>query len=168
MPFCLTCTDEYPLTLALRVEWAKARARAARWHEQVRLVYEEMRRVLAATQHGARHWNLLRSRRQTQLTPPMSLLDEELEEGLVAYADEHAYMESQLAAAFEAKWAVIQQKAREYLASTTPERFGASSSTTVAPPAQAGERSVEGGNSEVVHVEIEVASEVEESEGEDE
>ncbi len=148
--------DNLPHLLALRVEWAKVRARAARWHEQVRLVYEEMRRVIAATQYRARHWNLLRSRRQTQIMAPSLLLEEELDEGLVAYADEHVFMETRLADAFEAKWAVIQQKAREYLARTTPNRPAATADTPVDAASE-----VEGGTTEVVHVEIDVASEVE-------
>ncbi len=130
-------------------------------------MHEEMRRVIAATHHRAREWNLLRSQRQTQTTPPFSLLDEDLEEGLVAYADEHAHMESMLAAAFEAKWEVIQQKAREYLTSTTPDRLTTRGRTTVNATAQ-GESGADVDTTEVVHVEIEVASEVEDSEGEDE
>jgi hypothetical protein len=41
---------------ALRVEWCKARARAMRWSEEVRLLVEEMRRVLQFLQWRARFW----------------------------------------------------------------------------------------------------------------
>ncbi|KAJ7699783.1 hypothetical protein B0H14DRAFT_3100193 [Mycena olivaceomarginata] len=41
---------------ALRIEWAKTRARAWRWTEEVDLVEEEMRRVLAFLNWKANHW----------------------------------------------------------------------------------------------------------------
>ncbi|KAL1947003.1 hypothetical protein VTO73DRAFT_13964 [Trametes versicolor] len=98
---------------ALRVEWAKARARAARWHEQVRLVEEEMRRTIESTRHAARAWNLVRSRRQTH--DNSALFDEALDEGLVAYSDRHCAMETALADAFEAKWSSIRAKAVSFI-----------------------------------------------------
>lgn len=95
---------------ALRVEWAKARARAARWSEQVRLVDEEMRRVISATQHIAKEWNLRRSRRQSQAAGA-SATDQDLDEGLAAYADEHCAMETLRATALEEKWRAVRSHA---------------------------------------------------------
>ena len=43
---------------ALRIEWCKARARAMRWLEEVRLLVEEMRRVLQFLQWKGRFWEL--------------------------------------------------------------------------------------------------------------
>lgn len=99
------------LYVALRVEWVKAKARADRWSKQVRLVDEEMRRVLASTRHRASWWNLLRSKRQTQPSTNAAV-DEELDEGLKAYADRHSAMETALAAAFEQQWGVVRDKAK--------------------------------------------------------
>ncbi|KAI0695073.1 hypothetical protein C8T65DRAFT_744181 [Cerioporus squamosus] len=42
---------------SLRVEWCKARARAARWTEEVELVQEEMRRTLAYHKWAAGRWS---------------------------------------------------------------------------------------------------------------
>ncbi|KAL1937084.1 hypothetical protein VTO73DRAFT_15124 [Trametes versicolor] len=70
-----------------------------------------MRQVLASTRHHASWWNLLCSRRQTQ--PSMNTaMDEELDEGLKAYADRHSAMETALAAAFEQQWDVVCDKAK--------------------------------------------------------
>ncbi len=109
-----------------------------------------MRRVIEATRHQARWWNLVRSARQGHVSPT-DPVDEELAEGLNAYADEHADMETAIADSFEAQWAVIRQKAREYLKDTDVGGQSQSSSDRV----------------EVVQVEIDVASEVEESGSED-
>ncbi|TFK80817.1 hypothetical protein K466DRAFT_503224 [Polyporus arcularius HHB13444] len=81
-----------------------------------------------------------------------------LEEGLVAYADEHAHMETQLADAFEVKWSLMRQKAEEYLAQTiAANRPAAAQNATASGEVRAG----------VVHVDIDVASEVGESDEDD-
>ncbi|KAF7303547.1 hypothetical protein MIND_00583900 [Mycena indigotica] len=49
---------------SLRVEWAKARARAKRWAEEVELLQEEMRRVLEFCSWRAGRWGELRNGRQ--------------------------------------------------------------------------------------------------------
>lgn len=112
-------------TTALRVEWAKAKARAARWAEQVRLVDEEMRRVISATQYIAKEWNLRRSQRQSQA----GTMDSDLDEGLAAYADEHCDLETARAAAFEAKWRAVRIHASNLINGAPPP------SGTTAPPA---------------------------------
>lgn len=43
-------------TLEFRLEWSKARARAARWSEEVTLLREEMRRVLAFLRWKSSNW----------------------------------------------------------------------------------------------------------------
>ncbi len=120
------------LKTALRVEWAKAKARAARWTEQVRLVDEEMRRVVATTQHIAKEWNLRRSQRQSQVDSQHPL-DADLDEGLTAYADEHCATETARAASLEEKWRVVRSHASDLIngksASWLPQR------TTVKPAA---------------------------------
>ena len=110
---------------ALRTEWAKARQRAGRWKEQVRLLHEEMRRVIDATRHEASGWNLRRSQRQGQasLTEPV---DAALDEGLKAYADEHAAMESALAQKFETKWAAVRVLAQQAISPSSADGASAS------------------------------------------
>ena len=110
---------------ALRAEWAKARARAARWLEQVRLLHEEMRRFIASTRHEASEWNLRRSHRQGQASPTKPV-DDELDEGLKAYADEHAAMETAIADNFEAKWAAIRFRVLQALQPPSADVAGAS------------------------------------------
>lgn len=45
--------------LALRAEWCKARARARRWSEEVDLLLEEMRRVIAYHEWECARWTSL-------------------------------------------------------------------------------------------------------------
>lgn len=67
--------------------------------------------MLASTRHEAKVWNLRRSQRQSQ-TSLSTHIDEELDEGLQAYADEHAAIETSRANAFEVKWSVVREKAQ--------------------------------------------------------
>jgi hypothetical protein len=89
---------------ALRVEWAKAMARADRWEEDVILLNEEMRRVLEFC-----HWKAAWWMEQVPLREDVSAL---LAEGLRAYAEEQADMERRIQAAWEAKWAAARELAR--------------------------------------------------------
>lgn len=79
------CTESVPdvasveehLDANLRVEWARSRARAARWTEDMLLLLEEMRRVLEFKEQRATWW-----RSQAHL---QSSEQEHLQHGLVAY-----------------------------------------------------------------------------------
>ncbi|KAI1792316.1 hypothetical protein LXA43DRAFT_1093838 [Ganoderma leucocontextum] len=62
----------------LRLEWLKARARTMRWREEVLLLPEEMRRVLASHRYDKQQWLAHADRRADT--------DPKLREGLVAYA----------------------------------------------------------------------------------
>ncbi|KAJ7854749.1 hypothetical protein B0H14DRAFT_3085502 [Mycena olivaceomarginata] len=84
---------------ALRIEWAKTRARAWRWTEEVDLVEEEMRRVLAFLNWKANHWTSLMDERDEP--------DEILREGLTAYAKRQARVQRDLRAHFEGNWQYI-------------------------------------------------------------
>ncbi|OJT12474.1 hypothetical protein TRAPUB_10982 [Trametes pubescens] len=66
----------------LRVEWLKARARKMRWEEEVRLLPEEMRRVLVTLQYEEKAWLARRTARV--------VADPALQEGLAAYATRQA------------------------------------------------------------------------------
>ncbi|CAK5270584.1 unnamed protein product [Mycena citricolor] len=56
VPLSDQVVEQELLTAALCVEWAKARARAGRWREEVDLLEEEMRRVLAFQKWRAEWW----------------------------------------------------------------------------------------------------------------
>lgn len=72
--------------IAVRVEWCKAWARSRRWTEEVSLLLEEMRRVVASYEHKAAWW---RERRHS-LGCVWPSADHA--EGAHAYASEHAAM----------------------------------------------------------------------------
>ncbi|KAJ7493553.1 hypothetical protein FB451DRAFT_1387723 [Mycena latifolia] len=87
---------EQELVEALWVEWCKAYACMRRWHEDVVLVEEEMRRTI---EYG--YWSTL-------------------DEGLRAYAGEQASRELETCEQLTKKWAAIRAKGRAYLAGETP------------------------------------------------
>lgn len=81
---------------AMRVEWANSKARADRWHEECRLVVEEMRRVI--WYFDWKHlWWLEQCDRRTEVSP-------DLRQGLVAYAKKQAAIYSGLAHDFATCW----------------------------------------------------------------
>lgn len=69
--------------LALRIQWLRARARKARWSEEVELLQEEMGRVLRFLDWHARWWVEQENRREEGV-------DAYLREGLSAYAHRQA------------------------------------------------------------------------------
>lgn len=80
----------------MRVEWAKSKARADRWDEEILLLTEEMRRVIEYLEWQAQWWIIQGSRRRdTHLT---------IQEGVVAYAAKHAAMCRQMAMSFALRW----------------------------------------------------------------
>ncbi|KAF9487933.1 hypothetical protein BDN71DRAFT_1478250 [Pleurotus eryngii] len=83
---------------SLRLEWCKSQARALRWSEEVSLLKEEMRRVLAFLTWQAAWWEGQVGQRD---------LPELITEGLDAYARRQADMRIRLAASFAAKWASV-------------------------------------------------------------
>jgi hypothetical protein len=84
------------LYLGLRVEWAKSRARAARWAEEVQLLGEEMRRILFYLQWKSEWWLAKTSAR--------SGINKELSEGLSAYAAKQHAILQQMGRQFAAEW----------------------------------------------------------------
>lgn len=81
----------------MRIEWCKARARAMRWGEEVQLLQEEMRRILAFLRWEAARWDGRRD--------DATLTNAEHEDGCVAYAKRQADLRRHLASSFEARWA---------------------------------------------------------------
>ncbi|KAG2114604.1 uncharacterized protein F5147DRAFT_743818 [Suillus discolor] len=81
---------------SVRVEWCKARARANRWSEEVELLFEEMRRVIAFLRWQAEWWSERHSSRV-----PESPAEQE---GLAAYACRQAALRLSLVASFQDLW----------------------------------------------------------------
>ncbi|KAF7357237.1 CxC2 domain-containing protein [Mycena sanguinolenta] len=103
---------EAELVEALRVEWCKAYARMRRWHEDVVLVEEEMRRTIEYGHWAEGTWAQRESGRAGQV-------ELELQEGLVAYAREQQWRERETCQMLERKWAGVRAKGRAYLARET-------------------------------------------------
>ncbi|KIP01314.1 hypothetical protein PHLGIDRAFT_55306, partial [Phlebiopsis gigantea 11061_1 CR5-6] len=80
----------------LFIEWAKAKARASRWSEEVELICEEMRRAITYCTWKANWWQS-RAEQRPDASP-------EMREGLRAYALQHAQEEKALAARWSAGW----------------------------------------------------------------
>jgi hypothetical protein len=80
--FALGGDIDFPRISGLRIEWCRARARAMRWSEEVQLLQEEMRRVLAFFSWKADWW-------ASQLGLRGSI-EEGLSEGLDAYTHRQA------------------------------------------------------------------------------
>ncbi|KAG1784916.1 uncharacterized protein HD556DRAFT_1435299 [Suillus plorans] len=80
----------------VRIEWCKARARAARWSEEVELLAEEMRRVLAFLEWQGSWWHQRTMLRSSEKTTE--------QEGLQAYAYRQAALRSAMRTSFQARW----------------------------------------------------------------
>jgi hypothetical protein len=80
----------------MRVEWAKSHARANRWREEVLLLTEEMRRVIAYLEWKALWWHTQGSRHDS--------LRADITDGLTAYAHRQGNLMHRLAESFAALW----------------------------------------------------------------
>lgn len=98
------------------MEWAKAKARAARWTEEVELVYEEMRRTIEYCRWRAKWWESQSAIRK-DVSP-------ELADGLSVYALEHADLESRMERDLESRWEAIRSRARALMDSNFEEKTG--------------------------------------------
>ncbi|KAG1839003.1 hypothetical protein C8R48DRAFT_751508 [Suillus tomentosus] len=85
----------------VRIEWCKARARAARWSEEVELLVEEMRRVLTFLEWQSCWWRQCATRRSSEKTTE--------QEGLQAYAYRQAALRSTMRKLFQALWSFVAQ-----------------------------------------------------------
>jgi hypothetical protein len=83
---------------AVRVEWCKAWARSRRWTEEVMLLREEMRRVIAYHEHKAEWWKQRRNGDGCQWPSA------DHAEGACAYTSEHAAMHKDLIARCVLVW----------------------------------------------------------------
>lgn len=79
---------------SLRVEWLKSRARKMRWEEEVRLLPEEMRRVLATHRYESNRWQARAGAAQECSQDPY------VQEGLRVYALKQARIRQSMARVF--------------------------------------------------------------------
>jgi hypothetical protein len=107
---CCSCETLIGLTtkIDIAVEWAKARARADRWREELILLEEEMRRTVAFCVWKSQWW-----KERLDLRLDVSLA---LAEGLRAYALEQAEREREWAAQWADKWGAVRSRATLVLA----------------------------------------------------
>ncbi|KAF8162287.1 hypothetical protein K438DRAFT_1775989 [Mycena galopus ATCC 62051] len=96
--------SELELVEALRVEWCKAYARMRRWHEDVVLVEEEMRRTIQYGYWEAGQWLERSVARENEV-------DAELQEGLKAYALEQTHREAKTCDQLKEDWAYWRERA---------------------------------------------------------
>ncbi|KAF4593588.1 hypothetical protein EYR40_008375 [Pleurotus pulmonarius] len=88
--------DDFEISEVVRIEWAKARARALRWKEEVCLLREEMRRVRITLQVRAEWWR--------SQGAPWEGLDSDTAEGVQAYAFRQAKVNDTLLEQFTELW----------------------------------------------------------------
>ena len=75
--------------IGLRIEWCKSRARRDRWIEEVELLQEECRRVLAFFEHRANEWESLCNGDQKWMLPGVEY-DQLAINGRLSYARRQA------------------------------------------------------------------------------
>ena len=80
------------------MEWAKSRARAKRWTEEVLLLKEEMRRVLCFLEWKAEWWEALKDNWEGTALPPDTIA------GMRAYAISQAALQRALSKDFTRLW----------------------------------------------------------------
>ncbi|KAJ7260647.1 hypothetical protein C8J57DRAFT_1636746 [Mycena rebaudengoi] len=102
---------------ALRIEWAKTRARSLRWSEEVQLLEEEMRRIVQYLEWQANWWTMRVGLREDKI-------NERQQEGYRAYALRQALLKRSLAASFTKKWEPLTLRCPESLDIAFPMRIG--------------------------------------------
>ncbi len=83
----------------VRIEWAKTKARAERWQEEVRLLQEEMRRAIVDMEWRAQLWT-----NRVHARPNVS---SDLLKGLMAYAYKQADIQTSFATNYAKMWTPI-------------------------------------------------------------
>jgi hypothetical protein len=92
----------------LRAEWAKARARALRWKEEVVLLEEEMRRSIQFCRTMVSRWKTRKEQQRSQV--PLHVA-----EGMKAYAIEQMETEELRGNTWAAAWMDIRARAQVVL-----------------------------------------------------
>ncbi|KAF9472585.1 hypothetical protein BDN70DRAFT_909114 [Pholiota conissans] len=97
---------------SLRIEWCKSRARRDRWVEEVELLQEECRRVLAFFEHRANEWENLCNGDQTWMLPGVEY-DQLAINGRLSYARRQAAQFRRMGAHFSS----LTQNVSKFIAS---------------------------------------------------
>lgn len=108
----MSCIDKP--CLALRVEWAKAKARAEHWEFEVTLLDEEMRRVLAFGKSKLLWWAEQLPRRSLDSSGTLA-------QGMSAYAAKQCAMETHIIDEWRCKWSSIRAVAEPIIAGNIPD-----------------------------------------------
>ena len=87
---------------SMRAEWAQTRARMCQWKEELQIIQEEMRRVLAFLEWRSAWWLEQAHRRQS--------LEPSLQSGVAAYAHKQACLCLRMAARCAVYWLPIMKK----------------------------------------------------------
>ena len=87
---------------SMRAEWARSRARAERWEEEVDLLVEEMQRIIRFLESESAEWQARADRRVKMFTNLRIPFD--LEDGVRAFAMHHVALYKDLASRFVALW----------------------------------------------------------------
>ncbi len=99
--------DNDPFNTTVRIEWAKTKARAERWQEEVILLQEEMRRAIVDMEWQAQQWKT-RVNARSDVSP-------DLLQGLMAYTYKQANIHTSFAASYAKKWIpILKQNGFDY------------------------------------------------------
>ena len=100
-------TTFMPTSTALRIEWCKSKARADRWAEEVSLLVEEQRRVLAYFESRARWWDDRSTDATDWSLDGATISNRHFHSGRKAYALRQAHMYRRMAEKGKKIWADI-------------------------------------------------------------
>ncbi|KAI0085202.1 hypothetical protein BDY19DRAFT_896968, partial [Irpex rosettiformis] len=92
--------EEVEFNQSIQIEWAKTRARAHRWAEEVQLIQEEMRRTILFFEWKVQWWHEHANGRGLHVSMAVK-------SGLTAYAEKQATMYENLAIRFLRTWKVF-------------------------------------------------------------
>ncbi|VDC02768.1 unnamed protein product [Peniophora sp. CBMAI 1063] len=111
------------ITEQLIVEWAKSRARAQHWVQEVRLVEAEMQRVIDYSESMAVIWDARRDYNETvDLGPDQSwVCDDAWTDGIRAYASKQAYIRRAHASRWTQEFVQLRMEARRFLSVHTDD-----------------------------------------------
>ncbi|VDB96150.1 unnamed protein product [Peniophora sp. CBMAI 1063] len=129
--FNWTETSDDAVSDELMAEWAKSRASAIHWVQEVRLVDAEMQRVLNFNESMARIWDLRRDCHETIDVGEDQgwACDDGWVDGMHAYASKQAYIRRAQADKWRMEFAPLRAEARRFLAVHTDDGLSVDPST---------------------------------------
>ncbi|VDC00600.1 unnamed protein product [Peniophora sp. CBMAI 1063] len=124
-----TAESGLEITDELMVEWCKSRARAQHWVQEVRLLDEEMRRVIEFSENMAKVWDARREpeERMDFGEEHAYASDQGWADGARAYACKQAWVRRSQASNWRAQFAELRTSARYFLSLHTSEGFSVGS-----------------------------------------